>query len=70
MQIFGADGNVQIGTDAFPVVVKSITGHVFGADEAELHIKTSAGDRTLELNQAEVQKLFREVNSMTGLFPD
>jgi uncharacterized FAD-dependent dehydrogenase len=70
MRIFGPDSNVQIGTDAFPVGVKSITGHVFSKDEAELHIKTSVGDLTLELNQSEVQHLFHEVNRMTELFPD
>ena len=70
MKIFGADGNVQIGNDNNSLIVKSITAHVFGKDEAELHIKTSAGDLTLELNESEAQKLFSEVNRITGLFPD
>ena len=68
MLIFGTESKVEIPNDLDPVKVESITGHVFNRHDGELHIKTSIGSLCIELNEEDTQKLFREVNAMTGLF--
>jgi len=72
MQLFYTEpsGSIEIGNDTNPLDVTGITGHVFEKDTAEIFFKTPKGTLCLELNQSETQKLFSEVNRMTGLFPD
>ncbi len=60
MMIYGADGPVIIGGDEAAVEVTTIT-----ENQGELYIATKAGTLILDLNDDEVERLFRVVAANT-----